>query len=145
MGNKATNAEAEQRVKIIAQLLLDGYPRPEILEYCSEKMGLRRAQTDNMISRATKRIKAINEIEVDQLIANVTSNYWGLFREARKKKNVAVAAQILGQISKLKGIEKTRIEHSGPDGGPIKYHMTREEMEAQIKADSMALGIAGDE
>lgn len=113
MAKKATRAECEQRVKYVMKMLLDGFTRPDILEYCSKEWGLARASIDNLTAQATKRILAINEVECEQLMANVTSNYWSLYREARRNKQTGLASSILAQISKLKGIEKQRVEHSG--------------------------------
>jgi hypothetical protein len=111
MAKKATEAEMQIRIKECVKLLLQGYSRPDIYEYGTEKWGIGRGPIDIAIARATERIKEANSASIQQNLAVISTNYWQLYREARASKQIGLAAQILAQIARIKGVEKHVITH----------------------------------
>jgi hypothetical protein len=111
MAKKATKAEDDLRVKECLKLQLQGYTRPDIHEYASKKWNLSRGAIDTIVNKATERLKEVNKTSIEETLATVTSNYWQLYRDARKQGQLATAKSVLDQICRIKGIERYTITH----------------------------------
>ena len=133
--NKASEAEMLIRVKEVAQLQLNGYSRPEIIEYINEKWGLQRAQADNLIAMATARIKEINSITVQETLAMISTNYWDIFRTAKAAGNSALCVTILEKIAKLKGLESYTVNHVISDSRELET-MSDEELDKILEEEN---------
>ena len=89
---KSTAAEKNLRVEEIAGLLTRGYTRSTIQRYTADKWGVSPRQTDVYLKEARTILKEDwNEMERDQMIAEVLSQYNSLQVEARSKGQLAVA------------------------------------------------------
>ena len=108
---KATKAETNNRIKKIISLQLEGYSRSDLLEFSSTNWGLERAQTDNLIKEATERLKEINQATIQDNIAIITANYWEQFRLAKANNNGQLCVTILKELSRIKGLDQTTVNH----------------------------------
>lgn len=107
---KATKAESIQRVSEIQSLLLQGYTRSFIVQYCA-KWGIAERQVDAYIAQATINIKEVSKAGLESDLAVLISAMWDTFRRAVIANNVGEQRQTLMAIAKLKGLDETRINH----------------------------------
>ena len=103
---KATNAEIDQRLTEVQELLLEGRTRHFIVQHGS-KWNISNRQIDDYISQATALIKEINAASVQDNMARITTNLWKLYRAAQASTNLSEANKILMNIAKLKGLEQS--------------------------------------
>ncbi|WP_374028325.1 hypothetical protein ACES2J_08310 [Bdellovibrio bacteriovorus] len=131
---KSTQAEADQRVKELIRLQLEGYCRPDLLEFIRTQWGLQRAQADNLIKLATERIKEINNVTIQDNMALIVSNYWEQFRKANKANNGQLCVTILEKIAKLKGLDQITVNHIVEDRRELE-NMSDEELDQLLESN----------
>ena len=89
---KSTAAEKNLRVEEVAGLLTRGYTRSTIIQYGTNKWGISPRAIDIYIQEARIILKEDwKEMERDQMIAEVLSQYNSLQVEARERGQLAVA------------------------------------------------------
>lgn len=108
---KSTNAEVNQRVETVQELILEGRTRSYIVRYCSTHYNVGSRQVDDYISKATQILKEVNAATLQENMSVITNSLWQLFREAREAKNIQEQHKILMSLSKLKGLDQTTVNH----------------------------------
>lgn len=131
---KATNSEMEARIKTVIQMKLQGYARPEILEYAKNTWGIETSTTDIVTTRATERMTEINNIDIKETIAAVMHNLWMQYREASKTKNGQLCLLIIKEIARIKGIDQMTINHVIEDRRELQ-NLSDEDLDRLIEDD----------
>ena len=99
---KSTSLQKNLRVEEVAERLTRGYTRSTLLRYCADKWGVSSRQVDNYIRDARIILKADwKDMERDQMVAEVLSQYNSLQVEAREKGQLAVALGCIHGAAKV--------------------------------------------
>lgn len=96
--HRSTEAEVIERITQITKLLIQSYPRYEIIAIFQTKYWLSESQIDDYIARAKKRIKEKKDEEIWEMIDVVNARIDDMHQWARKEKKRAD----VGRAIKLK-------------------------------------------
>jgi predicted transcriptional regulator len=108
---KSTSLQKDLRVEEVAERLTRGYTRSTLLRYCADKWGVSPRQVDNYIRDARILLKEDwNEMERDQMIAEVLCQYNSLQVEARERGQLAVALGCIHGAAKVAKLISGNIE-----------------------------------
>lgn len=126
--DRATDAQFQERVKVVMELLLGGHSRSHIIRSGAEhwKVGVR--QVDNYIAAANAEIDEVNANSAERMMALITSNLWKLYR-THEILNPSTARLSLKDIAKLRGLDK--LDFNGGLERPLK-DMSDEELNAAL-------------
>lgn len=105
MSEKSTNDEMALRISAVANLILNGERRANILSYARKQWGVAGKTVDDYISHAREEIKEINKTDYEENRAWVLSNLRDLYLRAGTHNNLNVQLGVLSQYSKVTGIE----------------------------------------
>lgn len=108
---RATDGAFEERITEVQKFLLNGYSRQYIHDYCKKIWGVETRQADSYIQKATESIREINSVDREDNLANITTNLWELFRNAKNNGDVDLARKILMDIGKLRGLDEQTVNH----------------------------------
>ena len=100
---KSTNIEVERRVKKVAEMLLNGQTRSDIIRNTSDWRGSER-QIDAFTARAQELVSEINREDFENALAVIKHNYWKQYRGALKDKDILLAVNVLDKLAKLMGL-----------------------------------------
>ena len=120
MAKKTTKAQRVLRIRAIYELLLTDTPRGDIIRYCYEKWGVSSKTVDNYLQSAS--VLVIEQaVEMQQNALEKHLAQRALIRhKALKKGDERLAFDVLKDETKLLGLyAPTRLEHTGPEGGPV--------------------------
>lgn len=117
MAKKSTKALHEEHIRQVQTWLLEGYTKTDLLHLTSPWNKSER-QIEYIKAEATKRIKEINLITVQENLALITKNYWELYRQARRDNNLSEATKILTHLARIKGLDQTTVNHIVEDKRP---------------------------
>ncbi len=101
MGKKSTNAEIEERVNTVYQLLLQSYSRFEIVQYAANEWGVQPRQADEYLARARQLIAKDSEIERPEWLAAAIARLVKYEQKAGKDDNLQLAIKALETQAKL--------------------------------------------
>ena len=100
--HRSTAAEYEVRVQRLARIIANGGKRSDCLRFASEQWGIGERQTETYIARARELIKADwRDVQRDQMIADLLSQYSTLQMEARRNGQLNVALGCIHGAAKL--------------------------------------------
>jgi len=116
MGKKATRAEANLRKTTIAEQLLQGWSRPEIIEYAGKKWGILRSQVDVYISQVNKEIKEKCQLDIKLEFNRSIMRLQRLFNKSYNAADYKTALQVQKEINELLNVKKNNVELSGSIG-----------------------------
>lgn len=105
MPGHSTDEEMQERVSIVANMLLNGHRRANILSFTRKEWGVNGAALDVYISRAKEEIAEVNKASIQDNKAWAIQNLKDLFRRALEAENLYVQLGALTQFSKVTGIE----------------------------------------
>ncbi|MBN1632308.1 MAG: hypothetical protein JW990_21330 [Thermoleophilia bacterium] len=122
---KTDPIEMDRRVGEVVDLILAGLSMRELHRYIREKhpdWDLGDRQRRRLIERAREEIaraaKPLRELEIGKALMR----YDVLYRRSFAINDYKTCAQIVNKVTDLLGLAApTRVEHSGPDGGPIQH------------------------
>lgn len=134
MGNKSTQAQRNQRIAEIKELMLVGKTRCDILKY-AKKWGKSDGQIDADMAVAREEIREINSIDFKDNRSLVLKNYWEVYLAAKEVKNIKEQRSVLDSIARVCGLEKLVIEVQDeyPD---LKEGEVMEELERRLSEAS---------
>jgi hypothetical protein len=108
---KSTAAHKNLRVEEVARLLTRGYTRSSIVPIAANKWGVGPRQTETYIREARIILKEDwKDMERDQMIAEVLSQYNSLQVEAREKGQLAVALGCIHGAAKVAKLISGNVE-----------------------------------
>ncbi len=97
-----TAAEYELRVQRIARLIASGGKRTDCLQFAAKEWGIKTRTADELIARARELIKADwMDVQRDQMIADLLSQYSTLQMEARRTGHLNVALGCIHGAARL--------------------------------------------
>lgn len=99
---KSTLAESELRTQRIARLIASGGKRSDCMQFAAKEWGISTRQTDEYLARARELIKDDwKDIQRDQMVADILSQYSSLQMEARRTGQLNVALGCIHGAAKL--------------------------------------------
>ena len=102
MAERASAAEMEMRAKRLARLLANGARASDCVQFAAERWGVGERQARHAIARARELLKADwSDIQRDQMVAEILSQYSTLQLEARKAGQLHVALGCIHGAAKL--------------------------------------------
>jgi len=96
-----TQAETDQRIKKLAQIIASGGRRADCLQYASTKWGVTDRTADNYLAAARDQLRADWDLERPQMIADLLSQCSTLQLEARKAKQYHIALGAINTAARL--------------------------------------------
>ncbi len=102
MPARASAADMEMRAKRLARLLANGGRASDCVQFAAERWGIGERQARHAIARARELLKADwEDVQREQMIAEILSQYSTLQMEARRKGQYAVALGCINGAAKL--------------------------------------------
>jgi len=101
MGKKCTNAQSEDRVNAIYDLLLRANSRTQIIRFAAENWGIAERQTEIYIARARQLQQIDAALERPEWLAAAIARLQDYEREARAKNNLGLAVKALETQARL--------------------------------------------
>ena len=99
---KSTVAESEIRAQTFARIIANGGKRSDCVQHAALEWGIGARQADNYIARARELIKADwSDVQRDQMIADLLSQYSTLQQQARDQNHLAVALGCINGAARL--------------------------------------------
>jgi hypothetical protein len=99
---RSTVAESEIRTQAIADLLASGATRMKCLQYAAEQWGIGTRMADDYIARARDLLRANwSNVQREQMVADLLTQYATLQEEARKQSHLAVALGCINGAARL--------------------------------------------
>jgi hypothetical protein len=122
--NKSSKVIFEQRVSIIAEMLLSGLRRFEIMQNIAthevfKTWKVSERQIDNYISSATKIIQGGISENQKVIFEQSSSRYDFLYKKLINVKDYKNAVLVVEKKANLHGLLKTKLEHSGDNDKPV--------------------------
>jgi hypothetical protein len=108
---KPTQAEYERRVEEVMELILQGYGRWHIVRYASKTWDIGSRAVDDLLAKAKLVLRETNLEKREDLIAQISNNYWKLFRMAIKKGDINSAISAVREVAKINGLNEININH----------------------------------
>ncbi len=119
--HKCTKGVKIERVTAVMALILRGLRPADIVRYGSEKgWKIDRRQVEKYITAANNEIMKQAEPKRSVEFAKSKLRYEEIFAQATAEKNFSARIAAQKEIDELMRLKPKRIEHSGPDGGPIR-------------------------
>jgi hypothetical protein len=106
---KATDAEIEDRLKAVTQLVLQAISHQEIVDYCRRNFGVERAQTCIYLKRVKERMIEANKKTTEELLAEANSRYDDIYKKEYGNDNWAGCRETLKCKDKINGLQVNRI------------------------------------
>lgn len=127
MGNKANNAESEQRVNEVYLLLLSGASRYEIVQYAA-KWDIGWRQADNYIAKANARFEESAATVRDRELGKSIQRLNKLYQSLLKIQDYKGALQTQKELNTLLGLHApSKLEHTGPGGQELTIKVVYED------------------
>lgn len=104
--NRCTKSEHLQRVGKVEECLMLGYTRSKILEEIGQKYGVGESQVENYMTAAYKRIREINDRNLEDTRAWLFRKYIEVFNRAVEAGNIQEQRGCLNSIAKISGAEQ---------------------------------------
>ena len=102
MADRTTASDFDMRAKRLARLLANGARTSDCLQFASDRWGIGERQARNYVARARELLKADwSDIQRDQMVAEILSQYSTLQLEARKAGQFNVALGCINGAAKL--------------------------------------------
>lgn len=147
-GKKATNAEIEQRISEVYQLVVNGARRAKILRHATDSgWDINERQIDRYIARATDMMREAAIVDREKELGRAIARLHDLYERAHADGNHATSLAILREMTQLTGVAAAaKLEISGPDGGPVQTStvdiskLSRKELEQIHSIMSRAIG-----
>lgn len=101
MAKKSTNAEIDERVNIVYDLLLKAHSRHQILQYAANAWDVSPRQGDEYIARARQLMQLDAELERPQWLAAAIARLQEYERRASDKEQLSIALKALEDQARL--------------------------------------------
>lgn len=110
---KVDKSTAEQRVKTIAQMLINGCSREDIVLLCTAEWSIGERQSDKYIARARVLVEQSVKRKVEYDYAKAVRRYESLYKLSMERKDYKTAMSVNKELTALQGLFRQQIEHSG--------------------------------
>ena len=100
-----TKAEKEERVLVVAEMLLTGYRKEEVIVACTNKWKVAKSTVQKYIKLSFVKFKEAQNPATDELLAfHIEARLRLLKQSIKNKENTQIALQILMDVAKIQGI-----------------------------------------
>jgi hypothetical protein len=104
--NKATDVEILERVKIVAEMIIKGYSKENIVRYCSENYNVGERHTENYIKRAKERfVEEAAAKDIENHLALAIQQLHDLYKKCYSIQDYAECRRIKKDIADLLGLQ----------------------------------------
>jgi len=110
---KSNQITLQQRVSKVAELLLNGVSRVDIVQYASKKWKVTDRQADTYIAKAKDEIESSISRKVEFNYAKAERRFEDILRKALERGDLRTALTTTKEIATLQGLYKTQMEQSG--------------------------------
>lgn len=115
-GDKTSEAELEQRISAVADLLIDGLRYSKVVSFCCGEYGVCKRTAENYIAAANERIKAAFSKDIETETAKAKQRFETLFMLATNAGEYSAATAAQKELVKLMGLAAPeKVEHSADD------------------------------
>ena len=101
---KSTNAEIELRVATVAEMIIKGQKRNNIVRYSSENWKIGERQAEKYIVKAWEKIEQNTDIDVKKEIKLQRARFEDLYQKSYNIQDYRECRQVLDSIAKLIGL-----------------------------------------
>lgn len=150
MSKKSDTIESGKRFKQILDWYSEGYSRPEMIQFASEKWKISTRAVDAYIHKATKFVEETNSVSNEEVARLIYLNQWRLYRTSlevviekdkgkeefyAKTPNLGTARMILMDMAKMRGLvdSKADKDKEAPKDSPASK-LTDTQLEAALEA-----------
>ena len=102
---KSDSSEMEKRVNQIYLLILQGFQRKQIIQFCSENYKIGERQTDEYLFKAREIIKSNIETDTSSKKNELLNQYYDLYRKNYEEEDYRECRNILKDIGAIFGVE----------------------------------------
>lgn len=121
MAEKADYAESQKRVAEVADMMLAGENRNEIVRFGAKKWGIKARQIEKYMVKARAALRAkINERTELSVNWHLRARM-RILSQAQQQRDARASLAVLRDIGELQGLYKEKLEITGKDGAPIEY------------------------
>lgn len=110
---KSNHITLKKRVEKVAELLLRGDSRTEILQYASKYWKVTDRQADSYIAKARGEIENSVTRKVEFNYAKAERRFEAILKKALKNGDLRTALTTTKELATLQGLYKTQVEQSG--------------------------------
>lgn len=115
-GDRTSEAELEQRISVVADLLIDGLRYSKVVQFCEGEFGVSKCTAERYIAAANERIKAAFTKDIETETAKAKQRFETLFMLATNAGEYAAATGAQRELVKLMGLAAPdKLEHSASD------------------------------
>jgi hypothetical protein len=115
-GDKTSEAELEQRISAVADLLIDGLRYSKVVQFCEGEFGVSKCTAERYIAAANERIKAAFSKDIETETAKAKQRFETLFMLATNAGEYSAATAAQKELVKLMGLAAPeKVEHSADD------------------------------
>lgn len=115
---KSDSSEMEKRVNTVYLLILQGFQRKQIIQYCSDAFKVGDRQTDVYLTKAREIIKSNIDNDTSSKKNEVLNQFYDLYQKNYQLEDYRECRNLLANISNILGIEapkKTDITTNGKE------------------------------
>lgn len=102
---KSDSTEIEKRVNVIYLMLIQGFQRKTIIQYCAKNFEIGERQADEYIKKARDTMSAEMDIATDLKKSEILSQLYDLYTKNYKIEDYRECRNILSQISDILGVK----------------------------------------
>ena len=113
---KSDSSEMEKRVNTVYLMLLQGFQRKQIIQYCSEQFKIGERQTDEYLGKAREIIKSNIDCDTSNKKNEVLNQFYDLYQKNYALEDYRECKSVLLAIASILGVEapkKTDITSNG--------------------------------
>lgn len=111
--HKSDSSEMEKRINTIYLMLLQGYERKQIIQYCTENYNISERQTDEYLKKAREMFKQNACDDLDGKKFHILSQFNDLYQKNYKLEEYKECRNILKDISSVLGIDAPKkVDHT---------------------------------
>jgi len=113
---KSDSSEMDKRVNTIYLMLLQGFQRKQIIQYCSDNFKIGERQTDEYLGKAREIIKSNIDCDTSSKKNEILNQFYDLYQKNYALEDYRECRNLLTNISNILGVEapkKTDITSNG--------------------------------
>ena len=102
---KADSSEIEKRVNTVYLMILQGFQRKQVIQYCSENYNVGERQTDEYLSKAREILKSNIDNDTSSKKHEILNQYYDLYQKNYQLEDFKECRNILKDIAVVLGVE----------------------------------------
>lgn len=113
---KSDSSEMDKRVNIVYLMLLQGFQRKQIIQYCADNFQIGERQTDEYLGKAREIIKSNIDCDTSSKRNEILNQFYDLYQKNYALEDYRECRNLLTNISNILGVEapkKTDITSNG--------------------------------